>query len=819
MKRTIIQRRLLLAGFSFLSGVAVADEARISYGRQVKAVLDAHCKDCHSGTKAEAKVDLDRSADALMADRDLWFRVLDQLESGLMPPEDEEQPEPGERERVIRWIKGDFSALHLEKQRSEGRSMLRRLSRNEYADTVQDLTGLRPTVGINLPEDNLMDGYDKVGGALGLSASGAAGYVRMTEDVLKWMLRPLPQGEVPDSAAFDPARTRKAPAKPSEQSKGHILELPDGAMVSFNSDLTSGPVKFAGAERPGIHRLKISAYAYQTDKPLVVGIYAGHVSAYPQILELAGIIEVPSGKPALIATEVYLRTRDLNDKAPVGDGIRFVPFGLGVPVPKNHQASECKGPGLALQWVEVESPALPLQGDRWLTADLTPELDQLLRKPGDSVKLPPEMKDAFLAVMRTTFGRIGTRLYRREFGTAELEEVMARLAVAVDAGLPVKRAFLDEVALLMTSPDFLCLVEEPGKLSGHALATRLSYFLWSSTPDDELMEVAARGGLQDPVTLRQQTERLLADPKAERFVTDFAKQWLGLRAINDTSPDGNLYPEYGEFLKLSSVWETEGFLRRMLRENIGVKDLVAADWTMANGALAAHYGISGVEGAALRLAKLPTGSPFGGIWTQSSVMKVTANGTVTSPVKRGRWMAERLLGTPIPPPPPGIKPVEPDVRGAKTLREQFAMHAEERSCSACHARFDPYGFALESFDVMGNHRGHYRVVDQETLAISVKERKPDQRTWKDGLPVDSSGKTPGGTDFANIRELRTYLADRPELLANGVTRHLVTYATGTVPTPLDQPAIDGIVAGTRKDGYGLRALIHGLIQSELFQWK
>lgn len=817
--RTLKLIPVLLAGVSLLPAMAAGEDAAVSYGRQVKAVLEAHCVDCHAGPKAEAKVDLDRSVEALMADRDLWFRVLDQLESGNMPPEDEEQPATEKRQSVIRWIKGDFSRMHLEKQRSEGRSMLRRLSKNEYANTVQDLTGMRPTVGINLPEDNLMDGYDKVGGALGLSASGAAGYVNMTEAVLKWILRPLPQGESAPSTEFDPARTRKAVAKPSEQSKGHILELPDGTMVSFNSDLTSGPVTYKGTERPGIHRMRISAYAYQTDKPLVVGIYAGHTSAYPQIVELVGIIEVPPGKPSVIGTEVYLRTRDLNDKAPVGDGIRFVPFGLGVPVPKNHQASECKGPGLALQWVEVESPALPLPGDRWLTADFPPELDQLLRKQGDNVKLPPEMSDVFSAAMRTTFRRIGTRLYRREFTTEELEEVMARLTAAVTAGSPVKQAFLDEVKLLMTSPDFLCLVEEPGKLSGHALATRLSYFLWGSTPDDELMEAAANGGLLDPAILRQQTERMLADPKAERFITDFARQWLGLRAINDTSPDGHLYPEYGEFLKLSSVWETEGFLRRMLKEDIGVKDLVAADWTMANGTLAKHYGIPGVEGAGLRLAKLPAGSPFGGVWTQSSVMKVTANGTVTSPVKRGRWLAERLLGTPIPPPPPGIKPVEPDVRGAKTLREQFAMHAEERSCAACHARFDPYGFALESFDVMGNHRDHYRMVDQETLAIPVKQRKQDQLTWKDGLPVDSSGQTPDGKGFADIRELRTYLAARPGLLAKGVTRHLVTYATGTVPTPLDQPAIDAITARAAKDGYGLRSLIHELVQSELFQWK
>jgi hypothetical protein len=211
----------------------------------------------------------------------------------------------------------------------------------------------------------------------------------------------------------------------------------------------------------------------------------------------------------------------------------------------------------------------------------------------------------------------------------------------------------------------------------------------------------------------------------------------------------------------------------------------------------------------------PAGSPYGGLWTQPSVLKVTANGTFTSPVKRGVWVAERLLGTPIPPPPPDIPAVEPDTRGAKTLREQLAMHREKGSCAACHAKFDPYGFALESFDPTGASRTNYRTVNPAAEAQTGKYAA----AWMDGLPVDCSGETPDGQPFADIRELRRILAGKPEQLARGVTRHLVTYATGAPVTRIDQPAIDAIVEGAAKDGYGLRSLINGVVQSELFRWK
>jgi hypothetical protein len=528
-------------------------------------------------------------------------------------------------------------------------------------------------------------------------------------------------------------------------------------------------------------------------------------------VDLVGVVEAPPGKAAVVETTIYLRTRDFNELAPVSDKVRIVPFGIGVQVPKNSQASACKGPGLAVQWMEIESPERPLIGDRWLTADLPPVLNEELRanpqvvlpgKNGQAAK--STTREEFLTVMLATVRRVGARLYRRDLSRSELEPLMNNVAAQIDAGTPLAAAFIDQMSELLTSPDFLCVIEAPGQLNDFALASRLSYFLWNSTPDEVLLDLARKGKLHDPKVLREQTERLLNDDKSKRFVNDFTDQWLGLRAIDDTTPDSKLYPEYNDFIKYSSTLETRGYFARMLKEDLSVRMLVASPWVLVNDQLAKLYGLSGVEGAQIRQVALPENSPYGGLWTQSAVMKVTANGTATSPVKRGVWVAERLLGNPIPPPPPNIKPVDPDTRGAKTLREQLALHSSKGSCTACHAKFDPYGFALESFDVTGRFRTAYR--------------EAKDNAWHDGLAVDCSGKTPDGGAFTNITELRKLLAAKPEPLARGLARNLVTYATGAPVTAIDQSAIEALVKSVGGQ-YGLRSLIHGVVQSELFRFK
>ena len=794
-----------------LHASAQADDAAAAFQKRVAPLLQALCTDCHSGAKAKAKLDLagPRSLEQLRSQGHQWFSVLERVEAGTMPPEGSEPLKPAERQALAAWVRGELTTLLIEQQRLEGRSKFRRLSRTEYANTVLDLFGIRPPVGRLMPGDGRVDGYDRVSAALPFSAASTEAYLKVADDMVARMF------EIPEKKA-----NYRLWARPSEQSKGHLLELPDGWYVSFNTDTHSGPLAsgggpdgknangFPGARKPGRHRLRISAYGYQTDKPLPVGIYVGHVWAYPQTLDLLEVVEVPPGQPAMVEADVYLRT-DWNSDGPISDGIRLIPLGLGVPVPKNTQASELgKGPGLALQWVDVEELEETLPGQRLLTADMTPAIRDAFQKNA-TLKTAKVSRDELEAVAKASFARIGARLFRRDLTAAELAGSVNSYLTAVDGGSTLKSAFVNEVAAMMTAPDFLCVVEQPGKLTDFALASRLSYFLWNSAPDEELLDVARNGKLADPLVLQAQTERLLTDPKSDRFVKDFLDQWLGLWGIDNTTPDKDLYPEYDDLLKFSSVMETQATFRHMLDKNLSVRDFLAPQWAMVNDRLARHYGFPSVEGFAIREVKLPTDTPFGGIWTQAATMKVTANGTLTSPVKRGVWVAERLLGTPIPPPPANIDPVDPDTRGAKTLREQLALHSGKGSCAACHAKFDPYGFALESFDVMGNFRTNYRVADPATATSK----------WKDDLPVDSTGVTPQGKAFAGVKELREMLAKNPAQLARGVTRHLLTYATGQPATPVDQPAIEAIVEGAATDDYGLRSLVHGVVQSELFRSK
>jgi hypothetical protein len=306
---------------------------------------------------------------------------------------------------------------------------------------------------------------------------------------------------------------------------------------------------------------------------------------------------------------------------------------------------------------------------------------------------------------------------------------------------------------------------------------------------------------------------MLADPRSGRFVTGFTDQWLGLWGIDSTTPDKDVYPGYDELLRHSSLEETRGTFARMLAKDTSVRDLVAPRWALLNGRLADHYAIPDVRGLSLREMPLPDDSPYGGVLTQSATMKVTANGTVTSPVKRGVWVAERLLGVEIPRPPANIEPISPDTRGATTLRELLALHSQQASCAACHAKFDGYGFALESFDVTGRHREKYRVLDHEATKLPPQERR-GRPLWKEGLPVDAAGVTPDGKKFTDIRDLRAMLAADPAQLAGGVARHLVTYATGAAATPVDDPAIEAIVKAAASSDYGLRSIVHAVVQSD-----
>ena len=364
--------------------------------------------------------------------------------------------------------------------------------------------------------------------------------------------------------------------------------------------------------------------------------------------------------------------------------------------------------------------------------------------------------------VRDLVDRIGPLAFRRPLQPGEAESYASLAHLAIHDDRPWTEIVRVPLRSILSSPSFLLFDNKPGPLDDHALASRLSYFLWRSMPDAELFDLATAGNLSNPDILARQVDRMLDDPKSERFVTDFLGQWLELHDINNTTPDKNLYPEYDELLGQALVRETELFFTELLVRDLGVANLIDADFTFLNRRLATHYGIEGIQGQHFRKVQLPSDSVRGGVLTQASILKLTANGTVTSPVKRGNFVLARLLGQPPDPPPPNVGSIEPDTRGTTTIRETLAAHRDIETCNRCHRVIDPPGFALESFDPIGGFRTRYRA----TLGgASAAQAFLTGRGYKSGLPVDPSGVTADGTTFSDISDFKRILQAQTDQVA------------------------------------------------------
>jgi hypothetical protein len=335
-------------------------------------------------------------------------------------------------------------------------------------------------------------------------------------------------------------------------------------------------------------------------------------------------------------------------------------------------------------------------------------------------------------------------------------------------------------------------------------------------PDAKLIELAEQQKLCDPVELRRQVERMLADPRSKRFVDDFVDQWFDLRDIDATTPDRKLYPEFNAYLRDSMLGETRAFFQQLLDQDRSVLNFVDSDFAMLNLRMAEHYGIEGVAGATFREVALPPGCHRGGVFTQASVLKVTANGTTTTPVRRGAWVLREILGQPPKPPPPNIPAVEPDVSGVITIREQLNKHRLNQACASCHSQIDPPGFALESFDVIGGWRTRYRSVGEGEPMTGRNGRKVGYMLSQ---PVDSAGELQSGDEFRNVDEFQPLLLKQPETIARNVVAQLVVYATGSESSFADRNAVDDIINKTRPHRFGLRSIIHEVVRSRMFRMK
>ncbi|MEM7395432.1 MAG: DUF1592 domain-containing protein, partial [Verrucomicrobiota bacterium] len=394
------------------------------------------------------------------------------------------------------------------------------------------------------------------------------------------------------------------------------------------------------------------------------------------------------------------------------------------------------------------------------------------------------------------------RAFRRPVDQAVADAYVKLALERLDEGRTFEQAVRAGVCAVLCSPDFLLLNRSP-EVDDYTMASRLSYFLWSSMPDETLLKLAAEGRLSDAGVRRAQVERMLKDPRSERFVKNFTGQWLDLRDIEFTTPDKKLYPEFDRMLQESMVEESEGFFRHILNEDLSVLHFVDADFAMLNERLARHYGIDGVKGhEKFRLVKLPEDRLRGGVLAQASVLKVTANGTTTSPILRGVWVLEKILGQPPQPPPSGIPAVEPDIRGAVSIRDQLDRHRADVSCARCHERIDPPGFALECFDVIGGFRERYR-------SLGEGERVPKKvGNYRLAQAVENHGALKDGTAFADFKAFRAWLMNDPDRIARSMAEKLLVYGTGRPLTLKDRAVVDEVVDTARKKNYGLRAMIH-----------
>jgi hypothetical protein len=413
------------------------------------------------------------------------------------------------------------------------------------------------------------------------------------------------------------------------------------------------------------------------------------------------------------------------------------------------------------------------------------------------------------------------RAYRRPVEEPEVQLFLGLFKNQYEQGFGFGKSMLAAYTAVLSSPGFLFFDESPGRLNDYALASRLSYFLWNSEPDEALRALAERGELHRPEVLRAQTDRLMNDSKARRFVEAFTDYWLDLRKIDDTSPSTTLYNDYelDDPLKLAAVEETQLFVEELLRADLPARNIVDSDFTFLNERLAEHYGVPGVNGAELRRVSLPKDSVRGGLMTQASVLKVTANGTTTSPVLRGHWITERILGIETPPPPPKTPSIEPDIRGATTIRQQLDKHRADPTCASCHTKMDPPGFALESFDVMGGWRDHYRATKEGATNAPGFGMDGQRFVFYYALPVDCTGALPDGQSFRDVRELKRELLADPTPIARNLVRQLAVYATGAPVRFSDREAIETILDRTKAGQYGVRSIVRELVQSELFLTK
>jgi mono/diheme cytochrome c family protein len=781
----------VLAALFLFTRTILAAESGAKLDTHADSFIKDHCLRCHGPEKVKGDLRLDQLETdfAKPSVFERWREVVARTQSGEMPPKKEPRPPAAQAQSFVRSLTARLDEASA-KHRAAGRTVLRRLNRVEYENTVNDLFGTSAMVKEMLPEDAVAQGFDNVGAALNISPVLIERYLDAADAVITAALAPVHKLESTKQ------RYDFYASLPSWFANG-VMKQDDG-VVLFRGGATD--LRQFKAPAPGRYKFRLAVSARNSPTPLPLGLLLGNFVVSGNYARHLGYFDAPPGpEPTVIEVTEHLAVKN--------DTIKLMPVALPFVYLNQNNMADYPGPGLKVHWVEVEGP-FP---EAWPT-------ERYQRVFGDA-----DPKKGTLADAEKLIRALLPRAFRRPVAEGEEKPFVAVAAKSLEMGQPFEAALRAGYKAVLSSPKFLYFREPAGPLDDHALASRLSYFLWSTMPDSELLALAAKGELRKPEVLRAQVERMLKHPKARAFTENFTGQWLSLRDIQATTPDKALYPEFEELLEWSMVRETHLFFEELLKQNLSVRNFVDSDFAMLNARLATHYGIPDVQGVAFRKVALRPEWHRGGVLTHASVLKVTANGTTTSPVLRGVWVLDRILGRPVPPPPPNVPAVEPDIRGATTIREQLAQHRATENCAGCHARIDPPGFALENYDVIGGWREKYRVVAERKNWVNNRTG-PLARylaAWQYGLgpAVEAGDELPDGRKFADIAEFKKLLLEHPEQIARCLTEKLVTYATGQPVGFGDHAAVGQILAEAKATDYGLRSLVHAVVASELFRSK
>ena len=735
---------------------------------------------------------------------DTWERIYDRAISGEMPPQKIlDRPKANELDVFSKHLEPLLIDSHLKHKGT----VLRRFNRQEYENTLNDLMGTNLRLASHLPEDGRSHEFDNVGESLSLSMEHLKQYIHAAGLVFDQVIRQVDY----------PLLYKKKKIFFREQTlKAHLgkqwKKSNDGAIVHFyGGSYPTGLLKESRVRKSGLYRFRITGYAYQSKEPITC-VLIRESYAPGSKKEIIAVPEFVPAKPTTFEMEVWLDD---------GYMIKFDPQGIyRFPGFEHLDVNEYEGSGFAFLGAEIEGPlkeGYPRYGydlifDGIERKELPPNhpsnREHSWYKPKFELFCEDENKtiDRFLVKM-------GSLAFRE---TVDLKQMVAYRELYFSErakGESIDVSLRTIFCAIFSSPRFLFLQERVGKLSDYRIKDRIRLFLNRSLDDSSESKKA-----HADADMRTFTELLIKSEKFDRFIKDFTDNWLDLRNIDFTSPDRTLFPEFDNYLKYSMLEETRAFVRRMFLENLPISNLVKSDFAMINERLARHYGIEDVTGSKIRSVSLPANSPRGGLLTQGSILKVTANGTNTSPVMRGVWVMERILGQVPTPPPPGISGVEPDIRGAETLRDLLEKHRSTESCQGCHAKFDPLGFALESFNPIGGYREHYRSLSPSAPKVERKVRAKSVQ-YRVGPEVDSSGEFSDGKSFADIHDFMSGLAENEKLLAHAFLRKLLTFAIGRELGISDREEVERIVSQCSGGGYRAGDLLHAAISSNIFQSK